>query len=141
MLQLVHDLAGPRIPNCDRPIHGGGGELPAVRAEGRADGRGVVLHGRRVAVALPLEEMPLPAAPVEWALVEQLLGAADVAGGQLAPCQGDTLDVRSFLLTFKGLLRLLLFVVDLRIAGCQYNDAADQAANGHEHRHCNAPSL
>ena len=93
MLQLVHDLAGPRIPNCDRPIHGGRGKLPAVRAEGCVDGRGVVLHGRRVAVALPLEEMPLPAAPVEWALVEQLLGAADVAGGQLAPRQGNALDV------------------------------------------------
>ena len=81
--------------------------MPAVRAEGRADGRGSVLHGRRIAVALPLEEMPLPAAPVEWALVEQLLGAADVASGQLALRQGYALDVRSILLTFKGLLRLL----------------------------------
>ena len=101
----------------------------------------VVLHGRRVAVALPLEEVPLPAAPVEWALVEQLLGTADVARGQFALCEGDTLGVRTILLTFKGLLRLLLFVADVGIAGCQYNDAADQAANGHEHRHCNAPRL
>ena len=53
----------------------------------------VVLHGRRVAVALPLEEMPLPAAPVEWALVEQLLGTAHVARGQFALCEGYTLGV------------------------------------------------
>ena len=64
-----------------------------------------MLHGRRVAVALPLEEMPLPAAPVAWALVEQLLGAADIAGGQLALRQGDALDVRSFL----SLSRLVAF--------------------------------
>ena len=82
---------------CERPIHADRGDLPAVRAEGHADDRRRVLEGRRLAVALPLEEVPLPAAQVLRAVVEQLLGAADVAGGQLALRQGDALEVRCVL--------------------------------------------
>src|SRR5262245_16429038 len=79
-LQGVQHAARPRVPDLERPIHAHRGELPTVRAPGHADDRSRVLQGSRVAVALPLEEMPLPAAQVLRAVVEQLLGAADVAG-------------------------------------------------------------
>ncbi len=62
----------------------------------------MVLQGRSVAVALPLEEVPLPAAQALRAVVEQLLGAADVAGGQLAPRQGNPPQVRGLLLALEG---------------------------------------
>src|SRR5437773_9475867 len=112
-------------------MHCGSRELTAVRAECRAHDRRRVLHRGRVAVALALEEVPLPATPVEWAFIEQFLGPTDIAGGQFALREGDTLGVRTILLTLKGLLGLRLFILDSRIAGGQNKHAANQTADRH----------
>src|SRR5690242_212224 len=80
LLQGMQLLARVGVPDLERPVIAGRGELPAVRAKGHAGDRGRVLEGSRLAVvALPLEEVPLPAAQVLGAVVEQFLGAADVA--------------------------------------------------------------
>src|SRR5262245_30004135 len=98
--------ARPRVPDCELPLHAGCGNLPVVRAEGHTDDRLRVLDGQRLVVALPLQEAPPPAAQMVRALVEPLLRMANVAGGQLAPRQGGSLQVRGLLLAFEGLLDL-----------------------------------
>ena len=112
----VQRLAGPRIPNFNRSVHGDRSNLSAVWAESHYCDNILVLQRRRIAVALPLEEVPLPAAPVERALVEQLLGATDVACGQLALRQGDALGVRTVRLRFRALLRLLALLGEPKLA-------------------------
>src|SRR5262245_23481358 len=86
--QWLQHLASPRVPDRNGPILTGRGDLRVVGAKGHVVDRTRVLYRLHVVVALPLQEVPLPAAQVFRAVAEQLLGAADVAGGQLAPRQG-----------------------------------------------------
>ena len=72
----------------------------AIGTEGRAKDSIGVLQGSSVAIALPLEEVPLPAAQFGRTLVEQFLRTADIAGGQLSLCQGNAPWIRRFLLAF-----------------------------------------
>src|SRR5262245_58841848 len=93
-----------------------------------------MLERRCVAVALPLEKVPLPLAEVDCALVEKLFGAADIVSRQLALDEGDPLSVRRPLLAGERLLGALegsacqfLLGLDPRVAGCQHAYGSTQA--------------
>src|SRR5262249_62162842 len=81
--------SGPGVPDEHRAVLGARGDLPAIGAERGAVERAVVPEGGRVAVAPPLEVVPLPATQVLRASVEQLLGPGDVAGRLVTLCQGN----------------------------------------------------
>jgi hypothetical protein len=52
------------------------------------------VQGAQVGVAHPFEIIPLPAAQIGGAVVEQLLGPADVVGGPLALRQADAAEIQ-----------------------------------------------
>src|SRR5262249_52705248 len=80
-------------------------------------------NGDRLGLAPALEVVPFPAAQVGRTLLEQFLGPARVVARQFPLRQDDTLEVQSpeqvflgSLLAPQGLLGLLLFFLDLRVA-------------------------
>src|SRR5262249_2737438 len=128
-VQWLARLALLGVPDPERPVIADRGKLLAVRTESCADDPRRVWEGNRLAlVALPPEEVPLPAAQVLWTTIEQLLGAAHVAGGQLAARQGDAMDVRSQLQLLLGLLSVLIVFL-------QHYQSADQTAERQQNRH------
>src|SRR5262249_33595779 len=94
--------AGRRVPEPHRA--GARGAGPAVGAEGHcAHGDGVSGQDQGLLVQPTLQQAPFPAALVGRALVEQLLGAGRVQARQLAPRQGDPLEVGGGPLAAEGL--------------------------------------
>src|SRR5262249_56078263 len=93
LVQRGKGLAGPRVPDLDRPVETAAGNVLAVRAEGDRAYSLRVLQGRSVAVALSFKEVPLPAAQQGRTFVQQFLCPADIASGQLPLRQSDALVV------------------------------------------------
>ena len=93
------------------PARAGGDQSPVGAERDRADASGGRLSGQALGVAEPLDVVPLPAAALDRAAVEQVLGQGDVVVLHLAIGPVDPVDVilpGQVLGLFRGDLGLLI---------------------------------
>src|SRR5262245_8123317 len=98
------------VPNSHRMVVASGRYQLAIRTESSLPNRGTMaLEGGKTAAPLSLQVVPFPAAQVNRAFLQELVGPADAVGLQLTVCQGHLSEVLDLLLALKR------FVLDVAL--------------------------
>src|SRR5262245_58459532 len=102
--------ASRSVPNSHRMVIARGSHQLAIRTENSLPNRGAMaLEGGETTTPLSLQVVPFPAAQVNRAFLQELVGPADAVGLRLTVCQGDLSEVLDLLLALKR------FVLDVAL--------------------------